>query len=199
MKFEASVAFRIPTEKRPSTIPGAGAGIFALEGVPRGKFLGMDFPNYRKLCIDRDVLRLSEENQRFSWRHIEQVCFEAHDQRSPADLMNHAFEPNILWHVGYYFASSEIRPGDELFVDYRLLFSPLWDGDLADEVTGRQVEGLDWRESLIKTARQLAELLEETGPTAEDDTPDQVSALCQALRDLPQGHSLAGKGPETQL
>lgn len=182
--FEASIAFRLRTEVRPSTLADAGDGVFALEDAARGKFLGMDFPSYRKLCTDRDVPKLSEENQTFSWRHIEHVCFEAHDRRSTADLMNHSFDPNVHWHLGYYFAAKPIRGGDELFLDYRYLLAPGWDDPMIDAVTGRPVEGMDWRDMLIHSCRQLGQLIESTRETAEDDTIDRISKLCQALREL---------------
>lgn len=179
MIFPATIAFRLETECKPSTVAGAGDGIFALAGAARGAFLGMDFPTYRKLCTDRDVPELPEEVQKFSWRHIEHVCFEAHDRRSTADLMNHSFDPNVHWHLGYYFAAREIRAGDELFVDYRYLFAPSWN-ELADATTGRAVEGMDWRASLIHSSRKLLDLLE-TAPHDDQDL-DRISSLCLALR-----------------
>jgi hypothetical protein len=182
MIFEASVAFRVETEVRPSTLAGAGDGIFAREAAAKGEFLGMDFPSYRKLCTDRDVPALPEEVRRFSWRHVEHVCFEAHDRRSTADLMNHSFDPNVLWHLGHYFAAREIRAGDELFVDYRYLFAPSWNDPLIDAATGRPIAGLDWRESLIESSRKLVELLEETTATAPKGDLDRTASLCLALR-----------------
>lgn len=182
MTFRASIAFRLRTEARPSTLPGAGEGVFALEPADKGKFLGMDFPSYRKLCTDRDVPRLAAETQKFSWRHIEHVCFEAHDRRSAADLMNHSFDPNVLWHVGYYFAAKQIAVGDELFVDYRYLYSPSWNDSFIDAVTGRPVAGMEWRAALVGSSRRLAALVEETADSAEDEGLDAVSALCAVLR-----------------
>ena len=41
--FEPSLALRIRTETRASTVPGGGTGVFALEDIPKGQFLGMDF------------------------------------------------------------------------------------------------------------------------------------------------------------
>lgn len=182
MIFEPTIAFRLETEVRPSTLAGAGDGIFSLEAAARGRFIGMDFPSYRKLCTDRDVPGLPEEVQKFSWRHVEHVCFEAHDRRSTADLMNHSFDPNVLWHLGHYFAAREIRAGDELFVDYRHLFAPSWNDPLIDVATGRPIEGMDWRDSLIDTSRKLIELLEETAATAAEEDLDRIASLCLALR-----------------
>ena len=182
MIFEASIAFRIRTEVRPSTLPDAGDGIFSLEDVARGRLLGMDFPSYRKLCTDREVPQLPPENRKYAWRHIEHVCFEAHDRRSPADYLNHSFDPNVLWHLGHYFALRQIAAGDELFVDYRALYAPSWGDSIIDAASGRAVDGWDWSEALIDSSRKLVELLEETGSTVPDDGVELVSSLCRALR-----------------
>lgn len=164
--FEPSLAagFLIRTEARPSTVAGAGAGVFALEDAARGTFLGMDFPDPKKARAADEVLALPRELRMFSWRHIEHICFEATRQRVAADLMNHSFTPNILWHVGHYFALEHVRAGDELFLDYRHLLAPSWSDRLLDGESGRPVNGLEWREALKRSCRQLLALLEETGP-----------------------------------
>ena len=182
--FEPSIAFRLRTDVRPSTLPGAGSGIFSLENVPRGSLLGMDFPDYRNVCTDRDIAELSEGKSTFSWRHIEHVCFKAHERRAAADIVNHSFDPNIHWHLGYYFAAEEIHAGDELFLDYRYLVAPSWDIGMFDAKTGKKIEGMEWREMLIHSSRKLLELIEETRSTAEPEDLDRISELCLALRNL---------------
>jgi hypothetical protein len=164
--FEASLAagFLIRTETRPSTIPGAGAGVFALEDVARGTFVGMDFPDPKKACTADEVLALPRELRMFSWRHVEHVCFAAAGQRTSTDLMNHSFTPNVLWHVGHYFTLADVGAGDELFLDYRHLLAPSWNDRLFDGASRRAVNGLEWREAVRSSCRQLLALLEDHGP-----------------------------------
>ena len=182
--FEASLALRIQTETRPSTVPGADLGIFALEDVGRGKFIGMDFPSTRKVCAGSDIPKLPEEIRRYSWRLIEHVNFEAHDPRAPTDFLNHSFDPNILWHLGFYFTRKKIRTGDELFVDYRHPYSPgWWNGRLTDGATGREIDGMEWRQALARSCRQLLDLLEPADADPPDaDEVEEVAALCRDLR-----------------
>ena len=66
--FPAAFYFRMTTETRPSTLPGAGIGVFALEDVAAGTFLGMDFLT-RKWLIDVDAVpELPPERRIFAWR-----------------------------------------------------------------------------------------------------------------------------------
>lgn len=168
IRFEASPAFRIATEARASSLPGAGRGIFALEDAAAGTFLGMDFPIPERITSEPEVLELPIEQRMYSWRQIEHVCFAANpDERVAADLMNHSFEPNIHWHVGHYFALEDIAAGDELLLDYRHLLSPVWNHRLEDAASGRPVNGWEWRRAVVESCRTMIELMERTG--AEDD------------------------------
>lgn len=162
-KFAASVHFRLSTESRPSTIPEAGLGAFALEKVPAGTFLGMDFLTRKWVVSPEEVLALPPESRKYAWRHIDNICISAvSGEQSPADFINHSFEPNILWHLGHYFSLKDIEAGDELFIDYRHLHDPSWGAHLHDASSGRSVPGWSWRESLLHSSRQLATLLEKS-------------------------------------
>lgn len=158
--LEPSLAFTLRTETRPSGIAGAGDGVFALENAERGRFVGMDFPRPELACGEDEILELPVEIRKFSWRQIEHRCFAANpDERVPTDLMNHSFEPNVHWHLGHYFIVRDVHAGDELFLDYRYMLSPRWNGRLADGETGRPVDGLAWRESVVRSCRLLIEIL----------------------------------------
>ena len=160
-RFPASVHFRLPTESRPSTLAGAGAGAFALESAAAGTFLGMDFLIRKWVVRPQEVLQLPAQRRKLAWRHIDDICFSAESaEESPADFINHSFEPNVLWHLGHYFALRDIAAGDELFIDYRHLNDPSWGACLEDAASGRPIAGWSWRESLSRSSRQLAELLE---------------------------------------
>lgn len=163
--YEASPALRISVEVRPSSLPGAGRGIFALDSAPAGAFLGMDFCNPKRITPEDQVLDLPPEIRMYSWRQIEHVCFAANpDHRAAADLMNHSFEPNIHWHLGHYFAAKEIQKDDELLLDYRHLLSPLWNNRLKDAATGQPVNGWEWRDAILDSCRTMIEILERTAP-----------------------------------
>lgn len=163
LRFEASPAFRIATEVRQSSLRNAGRGVFTLENVVAGTFLGMDFPNPARIASEAEVLALPVEQRMYSWRQIEHVCFAANpDERVAADLMNHSFEPNVHWHVGHYFALDDMAVGDELLLDYRHLLSPHWNDRLQDAATGRPVNGWEWREALVASCQTMIDLMERT-------------------------------------
>lgn len=168
--FDATPSLRIRTELRTSELPGAGRGIFALERVAAGDFLGMDFCSSDMIRSEAEILDLPVEIRMFSWRHVERICFEAiPGPRVAADMMNHSFEPNIHWHLGFYFAAVDIEEGDELLLDYRFLLSPRWNDRLQDAATGRPVNGFEWRRAVLESCRRTIDILERTAPKDTQD------------------------------
>lgn len=164
--FPASIHFQVTTEARPSTLPEAGLGIFSLEAVPAGTFLGMDFLKSSWVTTAEHIDQQPEEIGKFGWRHISDICFLVDNgEKAPTDFMNHSFEPNILWHVGHYFAIRDIAAGDELFMDYRHMLDPSWGVQWKDAVSGQHVVGFSWRESLAKSSQVLAGLLSKGSET----------------------------------
>ncbi|HKR75366.1 MAG TPA: SET domain-containing protein, partial [Rhodanobacter sp.] len=73
--------------------------------------------------------------------------------------INHSFDPNGLWHLGFVFALAELHAGSEITVDYRHLLPPGEAEDFADAATGETITGLSWKESLASSTRALAILL----------------------------------------
>jgi hypothetical protein len=161
MKWPASTTFRLACETRPSELPGAGTGVFALESARKGDFLGLDTPSAEWILTAEEALRLPDSQRPYSWRHVEHLCFRG-GEGSPAvtSFINHSFEPNLLWHLGCYFARVDITPGDELFLDYRVLIDPLWGHRIIDAGSGRPLEGTEWRRALLSSCRALTEILE---------------------------------------
>ena len=57
-------------------------------------------------------------------------------------------------------ALRDLKPGDELTIDYRTLIDTTDTGIYNDAVTGREIRGLGARETLLETARELIALVE---------------------------------------
>jgi hypothetical protein len=74
-------------------------------------------------------------------------------------FINHSFEPTALWHLGFVFARSELPAGAEITVDYRHLLGEGQREEFRDGVTGDEIAGLPWRDSLLMTATELAQIL----------------------------------------
>jgi hypothetical protein len=73
--------------------------------------------------------------------------------------INHSFTPNGLWHLGFVFAARNLQPGEELTVDYRHLLGEGQQEAFADSITGAQIIGFSWTDSLQQSTAALARLI----------------------------------------
>lgn len=109
---------------RPSTIPGAGVGVFAETAIPAGARLP-------ELFDPGDVVRLTwaefaaldvpaEVKENFAVRHDDACYLPASLNRpSPGWYLNDAPDPNLAHDPEYeYFALRAIAPGEELLIRY---------------------------------------------------------------------------------
>ncbi len=74
-------------------------------------------------------------------------------------FINHAFEPNGLWHLGFIFAGADLPADTEITVDYRHLLAPGQEEVFADALSGERIIGYTWRASLAASTLALAALL----------------------------------------
>jgi hypothetical protein len=142
-----------------SNIPGAGLGLHVEEPVQRARIVIA--PDGIGATHSFDELRAVPELA--AQLHSAVRWFEEHYTLSPnwpdECYVNHDFEPNGLWHLGFIFAARDLAPGEELTVDYRHLLGPGEEEIFRDARTGAPIVGLSWRESLLATSRALASLL----------------------------------------
>ena len=151
----------------PSTIQGAGNGLFLDEPVAAGRIITA--PDGIETTFRHAEIEASAE-LRTQW-HASARWFEDRYTLSPdwpdECYINHSFTPNGLWHLGFVFALAPLPPGSEITVDYRHLLPPGQAEDFVDSVTGETITGLSWHESLTSSTRALAELLADT-PTGRN-------------------------------
>ena len=140
----------------PSTIPGAGQGLFVEERVSRGHIVVAPdaIPQtYRwdeiEARPDRDAL-LASTVRWFEDR------FTVTPEWPDECYVNHAFTPNGVWHLGFIFAARDLAPGEELTIDYRHLLGEGQEEAFRDSLSGDRIIGLPWAESLRITTAQLA-------------------------------------------
>ena len=156
--FAPTPWFRLPARIEKSRIEGAGLGAFSLAKARRGELIAFDLPSSDWLVGLEELQQLPDGVKAFCWRHLEHVYFRGGEgSATPAHYLNHSTTPNLLWHIGCYFADDEIQPGDELTVDYRHLAPPGWQ---PFDVDGRPFEGFEWRRALLESSRRLVELME---------------------------------------
>ena len=143
----------------PSTIAGAGQGLFLDEPVARGRLITAPDAIPRVYTFDEinalpDAAQLLPATVRwFEDRYT--VTPEWPDEC----YINHAFDPNGLWHLGFVFAAADLAAGTEITVDYRHLLAPGQVEEFLDARSGERIIGLGWTESLRESTRMLATLL----------------------------------------
>lgn len=142
----------------PSTIPGAGKGVFLAEPLPRGRIA---------VAPDRidqtwSFAEIMGDPERAALMYTSVRWFEDRYTLSPdwpdECFVNHSFEPTGLWLLGFIFAARDLEAGDELTVDYRHLLAPGQEEVFRDARTGDAIVGHAWRDSLrlgIETLRKL--------------------------------------------
>jgi uncharacterized protein len=109
---------------KPSTIPGAGIGVFATTPIPRGTILHGLFGEddvQRFTWSEFQTLAIPDEiKQNFATRY-ETECFLPRNlnQMSVGWYLNDSTEPNLAHDAEYnYFALRQIAAGEELFIRY---------------------------------------------------------------------------------
>lgn len=109
---------------RPSTIPGAGVGVFATAPIPKGAALpGLFAPDdVRQLSwAEFDALDVPADVKETFVVRYETECFIPLDfgRMSVGWFLNDSEEPNLGHDPNYeYFALRDIATGEELFIRY---------------------------------------------------------------------------------
>lgn len=176
--LEANPCFRLRTRIAPSTLAGVGLAAFALEAAPRGTLLGIDLPQSDWMISAPEALHLPRQERSQTWRHVEDICFRGGEgQVTASNYLNHSFQPNVLWHLGCYWALQDLEPGDELTLDYRPLIDPAWSHRIVDAASAQPLIGLEGKRALLDNAKALVRLLESvlqdetTHPPASEADP----------------------------
>jgi hypothetical protein len=145
-----------------SSIPGAGKGLFLDETVAAGRIITAP-DRIDQTFRHADIAGSPELSAQF---HASARWFEDRYTLSPdwpdECYINHSFNPNGLWHLGFVFALAELPIGTEITVDYRHLLPPGQAEDFVDSTTGGIISGLSWADSLASSTLALATLLDTT-------------------------------------
>lgn len=149
----------ITCEVRESGIPNAGKGLFSTEEVTQGKIMFTPSHIEETVAI-REILENPEyPDAHTSVRWYEDQCILTPEL--PDDYyINHSFEPNAVWHLGFIFALRDLQPGDEIFIDYRMILGPGVEMEFLDSVTQKPIIGFTWKESLIRSSKAVLSLAE---------------------------------------
>jgi len=147
-----------PYHVAPSTIPGAGKGLFVTAPVKAGRIVvAPDAINrvyrWEEVLAQPDVDAALASSVRWF-----EDCYTITPEWPDECYINHAFAATGLWHLGFVFAARDLAAGEEVTVDYRHL---LREGEyevFADAVTGQAIIGYSWEQSLAISSAQLMAL-----------------------------------------
>jgi len=143
----------------PSTIAGAGQGLFLDEPVARGRLITAPDAIPRVYTFDEiNALPDAAQLLRATVRWFEDR-YTVTPEWPDECYINHAFEPNGLWHLGFVFAAGDLPAGAEITVDYRHLLAPGQEEEFLDARSGERIVGFAWTESLRASTHALAALL----------------------------------------
>jgi len=140
----------------PSAIRGAGKGLFLDEAVTAGRIITA--PDAIERTYGHAELATQPELAYASARWFEDRYTLSPDWPDEC-YINHSFDPNGLWHLGFVFALADLPAGTELTVDYRHLLPPGTAEDFLDAATGEKIVGFGWLESLASSTQALSRLL----------------------------------------
>jgi hypothetical protein len=139
----------------PSTMAGAGLGLWLEQAVSRGSVIVAPDAIPRTWSwqeIDARPDREALLRSAIRW-------FESHYTVTPdwpdECYLNHSFEPCGIWHLGFVFAARDLPAGTEVTVDYRHLLGEGQQEVFRDAQTGQAIVGLSWGESLRLSTEQL--------------------------------------------
>jgi hypothetical protein len=139
---------------RDSLIECAGKGLFTTEALPAGKVLVAPV-NIRDIC---DVDSLTDDKRAAaSVRWFETTCSVAEDWPDEC-YINHSFNANALWHLGFTISLRHIAAGEEITMDYSHLLADGVTG-FRDAETNRDIRGLPWLESFSRQLNLLQQAL----------------------------------------
>ncbi len=111
---------------KPSTIAGAGVGVFTLHYLSEGTYCPLILLDFEEEILDPK--EVPEELQIYCIdREDGKVrCPKYFNRMDIGNYLNHSNSPNVGWieEKKGYFALRDIRKGEELFSDYRDLGEP---------------------------------------------------------------------------
>ena len=143
----------------PSSITGAGQGLFMDEPVARGRVIVAPDAIPAVHRFDEILARPDAASALAATVRWFEDRYTVTPEWPDECYINHSFEPSALWHLGFVFARTDLPAGTEVTVDYRHLLGEGQEEAFCDSASGNPIIGLPWRQSLLMTSTELAQIL----------------------------------------
>src|SRR5579872_5664671 len=141
----------------------SGKGLFARESVAKGAVVSIhaaDAVVVTEKQYQEEQRKGNELAIRTGILWVGKYFLYAKENR-PGAFINHSTDPSLLYHCGISFARRDLRPGDELTVNYSLFLAEDDVESFSDSSKDIQVTGMPPREALRSSTEQLLRLLGE--------------------------------------
>jgi SET domain-containing protein len=159
--------FLYKVETRDSEI--AGRGVYALEPMTAGAVVGL-LNHHNLIMTENQYQQAQSRGEQLIIQSAVRLVgdyFVYNSEITDEEYINHSETPNMLYHCGILFAKAAIAAGDELTVDYKYFLATDDVCAFGDRDTGRQVTGLNAKEALLQSCREVIALFSQ----AEFDPP----------------------------
>lgn len=144
----------------------AQTGLFTKQSIKKGQIIsffiedGIEYITENKYNEEqnKDNLKVIKGSCRYIDKYF--VYYDKTDTNIyPEEFFNHSFEPNVLYHCGICFALRDISINEELTINYEYLLSNNDKTQFIDSKTCKLVNGLDSKTSLLKSTKELLNIL----------------------------------------
>jgi SET domain-containing protein len=144
--------------------PVSGRGLFAKDFIPKGAVIG-DLTHGASLITEaeyQEAQRRGEHVIIMSAVRLVGKYFIFGHEITKEEYINHSEDPTMLYHCGLALARRDIAAGEELTVNYKYFLAKDDVGRFTDSATGRLVDGVDGRQTMIESCKELLNLLRDT-------------------------------------
>ncbi len=110
---------------RPSTIPDAGIGVFALHDIAKDTYMELFLPDFEEEIVDPKYIPEELQMYCLDKEGGKLQCPKYFNRMDIGNYLNHGKLANLRWEEGTgYFATRDINKGEELFANYKELGEP---------------------------------------------------------------------------
>jgi uncharacterized protein len=110
---------------KPSTIPNAGVGVFALHDIDKDTYMELFLPDFQEEILAPKNVPEELRGYCLDLPDGKLLCPKLFNRLDIGNYINHSKEANLRYEKGKgYSASRDIKKGEELFANYNELGEP---------------------------------------------------------------------------